>query len=463
MEIAAATAGHAVVVSGLAVIVSMAGLYLTNDGVFASLGTGSIIVVAVAMLGSLTVLPALLAKLGRRVDRPRIPLLWRLTARQGPPRVWPALLKPALRRPGVTLLVSTLALLALAIPALNITLRSGSPETLPRSIPIVQSWDRLTHAFPNEGASHEIAVQAPAERAGEVRAALADLVKRTDGNPLFVAAANPDIRTSADGRVSTVEVATPYDENAPEAVRSLSVVRGELVPATVGKIAGAEFAVGGDVARNVDYQQNQTDTLPWVMGFVLGLTFLVMLFTFRSVVLALSALVLNALSAGAAFGVLSLVFQHTWAEGLLDFKSNGTIIAWIPLFVFVILVGLSMDYHVFVVSRIREAALRGMPTKEAVLYGITRSAGVVTSAAFVMVSVFGVFALLSMVEMKEMGIGLATAVFLDAMIIRVLVLPSLMTLLGAANWWPSRAVRRAQQSVPPTGPMHERVSPLPVS
>jgi RND superfamily putative drug exporter len=262
--------------------------------------------------------------------------------------------------------------------------------------------------------------------------------------------------------VSTVEVATPFDENAPDALRSLTVLRTELLPATVGQVPGAEHAVGGDVARNADYQQNQSDTLPWVIGFVLLLTFLVMMITFRSLVLALSALVLNALSAGAAFGVLSLVFQHHWAESLLGFKSNGAIIAWIPLFVFVVLVGLSMDYHVFVVSRIREAALRGMPTREAVAYGITRSAGVVTSAAIVMVSVFSVFALLSMIEMKEMGIGLATAVFLDAMIIRVLVLPSLMSLLGSANWWPSRAVRRAQQSVPPNGVVHERVSPQPV-
>jgi RND superfamily putative drug exporter len=280
---------------------------------------------------------------------------------------------------------------------------------------------------------------------------------------LFANDSKPEIKTSADGRVTTLDLATPYDENSPDAVRSLRTVREELVPATVGQVAGAEPAVGGDVARNVDYQQNQSDNLPWVIGFVLLLTFLVMLLTFRSIVLALSALVLNALSAGAAFGVLTVVFQHTWAEGLLDFRSNGAIIAWIPLFVFVVLVGLSMDYHVFVVSRIREAALRGMSTKDAVEYGITRSAGVVTSAAVVMMSVFAVFALLSMVEMKEMGIGLATAVFLDAMIIRVLVLPSLMSLLGAANWWPSRAVRRAQQSVRPSGPMPERVSPQPVS
>jgi putative drug exporter of the RND superfamily len=438
VEIAAATAGRAVVVSGLAVMVSMAGLYLANDFVFSSLGTGSIIVVAVAILGSLTVLPALLAKLGTRVDRPRVPVLWRISNRQGPPRVWPALLRPALKYPLVTLLISAGAMVALALPALNMTLRSAGPETLPRSIPVVAAYDDLTAAFPSHGTSHLVAVRAPAERAGEVQATLAELLERTSGDALFAADAQPEIRTSADGRVSTVQIAIPYGENSSEAGRSLALLRDVLVPETVGRVAGAEHAVGGDVARNVDYQQNQSDTLPWVIGFVLVLTFVVMAMTFRSLVVAVTALILNALSAAAAFGVLTLVFQHSWAEGLLGFQSTGAIIAWIPLFVFVVLVGLSMDYHVFVVSRIREAARRGMPTRDAVAYGITRSAGVVTSAAMVMMSVFAVFAFLSMVEMKEMGVGLATAVFLDAMIIRVLVLPSLMTLLGGANWWPSR-------------------------
>jgi RND superfamily putative drug exporter len=461
VEAAAATAGRTVVVSGVAVIVSMAGLYLANDAIFASLGTGSIIVVAVAMLGSLTVLPALLAKLGRRVDRPRVPLLWRLTNRQGPPRVWPALLKPALKYPAVTLLLSTAAMVALAVPALNITLRSAGTDTLPRTIPVVSSYDRMTGAFPSKGTSHVVAVRGPAERSGEVRAALTALVDRTTGNPLFAQDTRPEVRTSKDGRVSTVAIGTPHEENSAEAAHSLQVMRDELVPLTIGTVAGVEHAVGGDVATNRDFQDHQSDKLPLVVGFVLLLTFLVMAFTFRSLAVALTALLLNALSAGAAFGVLSLVFQHSWAEGLLNFHSNGAIIAWIPLFVFVVLVGLSMDYHVFVVSRIREAALRGMPTRDAVEYGLTRSAGVVTSAAFVMMSVFAVFAFLDMVEMKEMGVGLATAVFLDAMIIRVLVLPSLMCLLGRANWWPSRAVRRAQQ-VPPASPKIEWVSPQPV-
>jgi putative drug exporter of the RND superfamily len=446
VEIAAATAGHAVVVSGIAVIVSMAGLYIMGDAVFSSLATGSIIVVAVAMLGSLTVLPALLAKLGRRVDRPRVPLLWRLTNRQGPPRLWPALLKPALKYPAATLIVSTLAMLALALPALGMKLQSAGPETLPKSIGAVVTYDRLTEHFPSRGAGHEVAVLAPAERSGEVTAALNQLIDRTAGNDLFAEDTRPNIRTSQDGRVNTVEINTPFGENSDQAVESMRVLRSDLLPATVGKVPGAEFAVGGDVAGNYDYNQNQSDKLPWVIGFVLLLTFLVMAFTFRSLLIALSALLLNALSAASMFGVLTLVFQNDWAEGLLGFENTGAIIAWIPLFVFVVLVGLSMDYHVFVVSRIREAALRGMPTKDAVRYGITRSAGVVTSASIVMVSVFSVFALLSMVEMKEMGVGLATAVLLDAMIVRVLVLPSLMALLGNANWWPSKGVARAQRA-----------------
>jgi RND superfamily putative drug exporter len=411
------------------------------------------------MLGSLTVLPALLAKLGRRVDRPRVPLLWRLTNRQGPPKVWPALLRPALKYPAVTLLVSAGAMVALALPALNMTLRAGGEDTLPRSIPVVSAYDRMTAAFPSKGTSHTVAVQAPAERSGDVRSALTALLNKTSGNPLFAQDSRPEIRTSADGRVSTVDIATPFGGNSPEATQSLRQIRDELLPATVGSVPGIEYAVGGGVAGNLDHQQNQSDTLPWVIGFVLLLTFLVMAMTFRSLAIALTALVLNALSAAAAFGVLSLVFQHSWAEGLLGFRNTGALIGWIPLFVFVVLVGLSMDYHVFVVSRIREAALRGLPTREAVAHGVTRSAGVVTSAAIVMVSVFAVFAFLSMVEMKEIGVGLSVAVFLDAMVIRVLVLPSLMCLLGRANWWPSRM----GQPAPVAGPMIERVSPQPVN
>jgi RND superfamily putative drug exporter len=447
VEIAAETSGHAVVVSGIAVIISMAGLYLAGDAVFSSLATGSVLVVAVAVLGSLTVLPAMLAKLGRWVDRPRVPLLWRLTNRVGKPRFWPAVLRPALRFPLATLLVSVAALIALALPAFGMKLQFPGEQDLPRTTPAMQAHDRLTAAFPSTGTSHLVAVKAAPEKAGEVRAALTDLARRTATDPLFTPFdTGPQIRISADGRVTVMEVATPYAGRSDDARRSLDHLRTDLIPATVGTVSGAEYAVGGFVAGNSDYAAHIGRKLPLVMGFVLLLTFVVMVLTFRSVVVALTAICLNLLSAGAAYGLLVLVFQGTWAEGLLNFHSMGAIVSWLPLFLFVVLFGLSMDYHVFVVSRIREGVRRGLSTREAVTHGITTSAGTVTSAAIVMVAVFGIFATLSTVDMKQLGVGLAAAILLDATIIRAVVLPSLMSLLGDANWWAPRFLRRRGQA-----------------
>jgi len=209
-------------------------------------------------------------------------------------------------------------------------------------------------------------------------------------------------------------------------------------------VSGAQYAVTGEIAGTTDYSEHVKQSLPLVVGFVLLLTFLVMAWTFRSVVVAATAIVLNMLSVGAAYGLLVLVFQHTWAEKLLDFRSNHGVVSWLPLFLFVVLFGLSMDYHVFVVSRIREAVRQGVPNREAVASGITRSAGVVTSAAVVMVGVFAIFGTLSTLEMKQLGVGLAAAILIDATIIRAVVLPSLMTLLGNANWWAPRFLRHRE-------------------
>ncbi|MBY8870901.1 MMPL family transporter [Micromonospora sp. PLK6-60] len=458
VEIAAETSGHAVVVSGLAVMISMAGLLLANDAVFSSLAVGSILVVAVAVTGSLTVLPGLLAKLGRWVDRPRVPLLWRLTApRTGPgaasPRFWPAVLRPALRAPLATLVVSVGLLLALAAPALGMKLKFPGMEDLPRSTPAMQAYDRLTAAFPSNGTSHTVAVRAPADQADRVRAALTDLAGRTAADPLFAPAEGdgPKIEVSADRRVSVLEVATPYASRTDEATRSLHELRDEFAPAALRGLPGVEYAVGGGVAASEDYAQHIRDKLPLVIGFVLALTFLVMAWTFRSVVVALTSILLNLLSAGAAYGLLVLVFQGGWADGLLGFTSMGAIVSWLPLFLFVVLFGLSMDYHVFVVSRIREGIRSGLSNREAVAYGITSSAGVVSSAALVMVGVFSIFATLSTIDMKQLGVGLATAILLDATIIRAVVLPSLMTLLGDANWWAPRFLR-ARPAAPPAEP-----------
>ncbi|MEU8225652.1 MMPL family transporter [Kribbella sp. NPDC048915] len=444
VEIAAATSGHAVVVSGTAVIISMAGLFLARDAVFSSFAVGSILVVAVAVVGSLTVLPAVLAKLGRWVDRPRIPLLWRLTVSKGEPRFWPAILKPALKHPVATLLVAVTALLAVASPALGMTLKFPGTEDLPRSTTVMQAYDRLTAAFPSTGTSHEVAVRAPANQQPAVKAALADLMERTKSDNRYASDGLEEPRFSDDGTVATLEVATPYEGGSEQARDSLTKLRKELMPETVGKVPGVEYAVGGFVAADVDYAAHTKDKLPLVIGFVLLLTLIVMMVTFRSVVVAITAIGLNLLSAGAAYGVVTAVFQNTWAEGLLGFRSNGAVVSWLPLFLFVVLFGLSMDYHVFVVSRIREAVLRGVPTKQAVAEGITSSAGVVTSAAAVMIGVFAVFATLSTLDMKQLGVGLAVAILIDATIIRAVVLPSIMTLLGDANWWAPKWLRPKQ-------------------
>jgi putative drug exporter of the RND superfamily len=225
-----------------------------------------------------------------------------------------------------------------------------------------------------------------------------------------------------------------------------------LSRSAIDPIRGAKFAVTGGAAGNADYAQHQRDKLPAVIGFVLALTFLIMAFTFRSVVVAVMTILVNMLSAAAAFGVLVLTFQHHWADKLLGYHSNGAVVSWVPLFLFVVLFGLSMDYHVFVVSRIREAAQRGESTRDAVRHGITRSAGVVTSAAVVMVSVFAIFATLDMIEFKQLGVGLAAAILIDALVVRAVVLPSLMALLGRANWWLSRLSRRTPAYVPAAEP-----------
>ncbi|MDG9674928.1 MMPL family transporter [Micromonospora sp. DH14] len=461
VEIAAETSGHAVVVSGFAVIISMAGLLLAGDVVFSSLAIGSILVVAVAVTGSLTVLPALLARLGRWVDRPRVPLLWRLTAPRtgrhgGPrsPRLWPAVLRPALRAPVATLVISVGLLLALAAPALGMKLKFPGMEDLPRTTAAMQAYDRLTAAFPSAGTNHVVAVRAPADQADRVRAALTDLSARAAGDPLFAPAEadGPKIEVSADHRVTVLDVPTPYASRDDRSVRSLEKLRGDLVPAELRGIPGIEYAVGGGVADSEDYAQHVRDKLPLVMGFVLVLTFLVMAFTFRSVVIAASSIALNLLSAGAAYGLLVLVFQGEWAQGLLGFTSMGAIVSWLPLFLFVVLFGLSMDYHVFVVSRIREGVRSGLANRDAVSYGITSSAGVVTSAAIVMVGVFSIFATLSTIDMKQLGIGLAAAILLDATIIRGVVLPALMTMLGDANWWAPRFLRRTPAPAPTDPP-----------
>ncbi|MEV0092574.1 MMPL family transporter [Streptomyces sp. NPDC050738] len=458
VELAATTSGRAIVVSGFAVIASTATLYLASDVIFASLATGTVLVVLVAMISSLTVLPALLVKIGKRTER----RAERRAAQGKPPtrstgraqksdnggKLFNALLKPASKHPAITLCVSVLLLLGLSLPLAGLKVTEMQRDTFSRDIPAMQSYDRLNAAYPDLRVKHQVVVRAEAARATEVAAALTDLGRRATADPLFTATGpgTPKLRTSADHRITVLELSVPYAGNSEAAARSLDHIRDTYVPATTGRITAAETGVTGDVARLADYPAHQNSKLPLVLGTLALVTFLMTLLAFRSVVLALLGVVLNALSAAASLGVLVLVFQGTWAEGLLNFDSTGSIGSHVLLFLFVILFGLSMDYQVFVVSRIREAALKGVPTRQAVIYGIRSSASVVTSAALVMVTIFGSYVFLHLMEMKQMGLVLAVAVLLDALVVRLMILPAAMLLLGNASWWPSRGMRRAQAS-----------------
>ncbi|WIY80725.1 MMPL family transporter [Streptomyces anulatus] len=486
VELAAATAGRAIVISGLAVIVSTATLYLATDVIFSSLATGTILVVAVAVASSLTVLPALLVVIGRRADR----LAPRRAARRagrgkparGKPetgRVFGALLRPARTRPALTLCLSVLVMLGLTVPALGLKLIDPGKDTFSRDIPAMRVYDRLTGSFPELFVTHEVVTRSTPEQAAQVKRALEDLGRRAQADPLFAQApkeaesttvaqaaadacgtlgppsprtpkrSEPTVRTSADGRISVLELSVPHPAPSAEAIESLTRLRQDHIPATLGRLPGVETAVSGDVARGRDYVSHESDKLPLVLGFLLLMTFLMTVWAFRSVVLGAIGVVLNLLSAGASLGLLVLVFQGTWAEGLLAFDSLGAIASRVPLFLVVILFGLSMDYQVFVVSRIQEARQNGMSAREAVLEGINRSAKVVTSAAIVMVTVFGAFVALHLTEMKQMGFCLAVAVLLDAVVIRLMVLPSVLLLLGERAWWPARRPGRTVRAQEP--------------
>ncbi len=446
VEIAAQTSGHSILVSGAAVIASMAGLFLMQDTTFNSLAVGSILVVTIAVLGSITVLPALLAKLGRWVDRPRVPLLWRLNRKIGRGGISSRLLGPVLRHPVASVLVGGLVVAALAAPALGMKTHSSNLETLPDSIPQVQTMVDITERFPSEGPVAEVVVHASADDRDAVATGLGVLVEDAAATGLFTDSP-PPVEVSEDGRTSILRLEMPFEESDDRVDEALRQLRGDLTSSALG--VSAEVVVGGDAAESLDFVDRQQDRLPLVIGFVLVLTFLMMAFAFRSVPIALVSTVLNLGSVGVAFGLITLVFQHGWGESLLDFSSPGFVIEWIPLFVLVVLVGLSMDYHVFVVSRIREYVEAGLPTRVAVRRGVSETAGVITSAASVMVSVFAIFATLSMLEMKMMGVGLSAAILLDATLIRLVILPAALVLLGDRAWWWPTSRRRPVREVAP--------------
>jgi RND superfamily putative drug exporter len=443
LSVAAATAGRSVLVSGITVIIAMAGMFLTGNVVFVSFASATLLVVTTAVIGSLTVLPALLSKLGDRVDLGRVPGLYR---RSSDSRVWRAVLGAVMRRPGLSAMLATALLGAMAVPAFALKTASPGIDDFRSDLPIIQSFHRIEAAFPGGADPARVVVRAADVTAAPVTEAIEEFqqVALATGQlhePITV-------EVSPDRRVAVISIGLSGSGSDAEAEQAARTLRDEVVPATLATIEGSEVAVTGSVLESLDFTRSLNRSLPMVFLFVLGLAFLLLLVAFRSVVIAATSILLNLLSVAAAYGLLVALFQWGWGENLLDFQSTGAITDWLPLFLFVILFGLSMDYHVFVLSRIREGRDHGLPTSIAVSHGVRSTAGVITSAAVVMVAIFGLFATMSMTSMKQMGVGLAAAVLLDATLVRAVLLPAVMVLLGERNWYLPRWLRWLPASRP---------------
>jgi uncharacterized membrane protein YdfJ with MMPL/SSD domain len=427
----ARTSGQAVFVSGLTVLIAMAGMLFTGNAIFTSIAVGAMLMVAVALIGSLSILPALLAKLGHRVDKGRIPLLTRRGG--GESRLWGFVLDRVMRRPALAAALSGGALLALALPTLTLHTQLPSFTDLPKSLPIVRTYEAIQGSFPGAQTPAKVVVSAGDVTEPRVQQAIGELKRRALASGQMFEPISTEINP---GRtVETVSIPLQGDGSNGTSVKALNTLRERLIPSTVGTVPGVEAAVTGETAGTHDFNEQMKSHAPLVFAFVLALCFLLLLVTFRSIVIPLKAVLLNVLSVAAAYGLLVLVFQHSWAEGILGFQSNGAITSWLPLFMFVILFGLSMDYHVFILSRVKELVDDGMSTEQAVATGIKRTAGTVTSAAVVMVAVFAIFVTLRTLDIKQMGFGLAAAILIDATIVRAVLLPSAMKLLGEWNWY----------------------------
>lgn len=434
----ATTVGRAIVISGLTVVIALCGLLLTGLGFFISMGAATMLVVALAVVGSLTALPAILSLLGERVDRGRLPGMRRIMQRRARRRlaaeragepfgVWDRLARAVTRRPKSALVIALCLLGTIAIPALE--MRTGNPGSgsLPEDTPIIVAERAINAAFPGAPASLELVVAGERLDRPAADAGLRRLGERARG--ITGAAAPAEIEVAADGRTALVRVPMAGGSDADK--RIIKRLRAEVTPDIAGLVPGAERAfVGGGAADGLDFKDRLSAALPMIIGVVLGLALILMVASFRSLSLALAVIALNLLSVSAAYGVLTLIFQHAWAEGLLGFTSFGAVVDWVPIFVFVILFALSMDYTVLVLERMQEARRNGLGPREAARQGVSRTAGAVTSAAVVMVAIFMIFPTLPLIEMKMLGLTLAIGVLLDATVVRGLALPATVALLG---------------------------------
>ncbi|WP_329206230.1 MMPL family transporter [Streptomyces sp. NBC_00683] len=448
LMIAAATSGRAVIVSGVTVCVAMAGMLFTGIAEFEAMGLASLMVVAVAMVGSVTVLPALLSLLGERVDKGRLPFIDRIKRSRGrdtgngrgESRVWRAVLGSVLRRPWTSLVLAAGALAAIALPALGMNTQNLTlDQEFGDSLPIVQTYDRLNEAFPGGADPARVVVKAEDISAAPVREALAEFRRQAVASG---ASKGPvDMVTHDAENIAIISVPLVGGSDQEKAEKSLDLLRDHVRPDTLLKAEGVEAPITGQVAGSKDFNDQIVGSVVPVFAFVIIFAFVLMLLCFRSLTIAVTSILLNLLSVGAAYGILTAVFQHGWGASLVGAEGVGAIISWLPLFLFVILFGLSMDYHVFVVSRIREARMQGRTTRDAIAHGVVSTAGVVTSAAVIMVAVFAIFGTLSMQSMKQMGVGLAAAVLIDATIIRGVLLPAVMALLDERNWYMPKWLR----------------------
>jgi uncharacterized membrane protein YdfJ with MMPL/SSD domain len=430
---AAATSGRSVLISGLIVLLAMSGMFILGNKVFTGIGQSSMLVVAVAIIGSLTLLPALLALLGDRVNAGTLRVLARASRPAGESRVWGAIMRRTLARPALSAIAAAAVLGVLAVPAFRLYTADPGASDLPQATAALQTYNRIQQAFPGGRAPAQVVVEAPSVTSPAMLAAGAAFEKAAlaTGQMFEPITVVPNAARTAE----IISVPLAGDGENTASVAALATLRSKVIPATLGAVPGARVATGGLTASTVDFNALMGQRLPWVFAFVLLLDFLLLLISFRSLVIAVTAVVLNLLSVGAAYGVIVATFQWGWGQSLLGFTSPGAIASYLPPFFFVVLFGLSMDYHVFILSRIREAYDRTGSTAEAVAHGIKTTAGVVTAAAVVMVFVFGTFATLSMVSLKEMGVGLAVAVLLDATVVRAVLLPATMTMLGQRNWY----------------------------
>jgi uncharacterized membrane protein YdfJ with MMPL/SSD domain len=429
---AGATAGRAVLFSGSAFVLAMLGLLLVPSTIFRSLAAGAILVGVVSVIAALTLLPAMLALLGDRVNALRIPFFGRAAEQAGREgRFWSAIVARVVRRPAVSLALSAGLLLALAVPVLALDTGTSGAATLPDRFESKQGYLLLREEFPKQSTEPvEIAVVGDVDSAA-VTGALARFEQELARRPIF---GEPVVEANDAGTVARITVPIAGNPDGEEAIGAVRELRSEVVPRAFSS-ADAGVYVGGDTAEELDYHDTVNFWLPLVLLFVLGLSFVLLTLAFRSIVVPATAIGTNLLSVGAAYGLLVLVFQKGVGNELLGLREAETIDAWVPLFLFAVLFGLSMDYQVFLLSRIRERYTQTGDTDAAISFGIGSTARLITGAALIIIAVFWGFAMGDTIAFQQMGLGIAVALLIDATIVRSVLVPATMKLLGERNWY----------------------------